>query len=547
MASFTSKKSCFAGRPLNLCRQKNRTFQIKTYRYTANSTVRYETFYEIHRFGKECFKEPNDMFSAVRIVARTSSEKIVIVEGINETSEILAKAVKSAVANEIDWIDHLNAFHYKYYNFAIMLLGINNDEYNEFFSFMIKDVRNITEILKAIATARTESDFGDLVISYSELWCAKLFKYACDQYHASKHEDIELRVAIMDTRDIVVVNHKKDVLHKSCDNKTLLWYSEQCEPHVIVATEHLAKTDYGKTTRIGNNAICAVLASIFQVSKVVLWTDHNGVYSADPSIVSDARCLEKISFEDARHLINLPINQEDSNDDNEVIISSIDMIYVRNMFNQNDKGTTIINEENIVLDTESTTLHPYVTGFSLTKNVDVIIIQFANIASKKTERLSNTCSILGEGGVEILMINGSSYDNRVNILVRSEDREKVNTIFETPHVQEQLNIQFYDLFEDCSIINAYGYIDACIVSCIIGNMASKSIYEIISLSLNDSSRLDIVVKTSHADDALRAAHYAYYDQYLPIIKSYDKEQTETEGYEGCDNEFGSEIDVEQYY
>ena len=58
-----------------------------------------------------------------------------------------------------------------------------------------------------------------------------------------------------------------------------------CAAQIIVATGFIAKTPTGQVTtlkRNGSDYSATILGALFQSSRITIWTDVDGVFSADP-------------------------------------------------------------------------------------------------------------------------------------------------------------------------------------------------------------------------------------------------------------------------
>lgn len=92
----------------------------------------------------------------------------------------------------------------------------------------------------------------------------------------------------MDTRDVLVVNptssNQVDPDYVESGRRLKKWYSDNpCD--TIVATGFIASTpDNIPTTlkRDGSDFSAAIMGALFRARRVTIWTDVDGVYSADP-------------------------------------------------------------------------------------------------------------------------------------------------------------------------------------------------------------------------------------------------------------------------
>eukprot|EP00889_Picochlorum_renovo_P003951 jgi/Picre1/30981/NNA_006339.t1 len=155
----------------------------------------------------------------------------------------------------------------------------------------------------------------------------------------------------MDARDVLVVSPTTDGLsvdvhYNKSDANLDAWCGKHGVPDVIIATGFIAKTPAGQVTtlkRNGSDYSATIMGALFRSGKITIWSDVDGVYSADPRVVSDAVCLDHLTYNEAWELsyfgaqvlhprttipamrFNIPIN-------------------TRNFFNRDAKGSEISRE-----------------------------------------------------------------------------------------------------------------------------------------------------------------------------------------------------------
>ncbi|MBD3164074.1 aspartate kinase [Candidatus Woesearchaeota archaeon] len=75
--------------------------------------------------------------------------------------------------------------------------------------------------------------------------------------------------------------------------------------HVPVITGFIGKTTAGEITTLtrgGSDYTASIIGSAIDAGEVQIWTDVDGVMSADPRVVKDARTVDKLSFDEAAEL-----------------------------------------------------------------------------------------------------------------------------------------------------------------------------------------------------------------------------------------------------
>jgi bifunctional aspartokinase / homoserine dehydrogenase 1 len=92
----------------------------------------------------------------------------------------------------------------------------------------------------------------------------------------------------MDTREVLVVKpsgcNQVDPDYLESEKRLLKWFSRQ-PAEIIVATGFIASTAENIPTtlkRDGSDFSAAIVGSLVRARQVTIWTDVDGVFSADP-------------------------------------------------------------------------------------------------------------------------------------------------------------------------------------------------------------------------------------------------------------------------
>ena len=81
------------------------------------------------------------------------------------------------------------------------------------------------------------------------------------------------------------------------------WISLSSKIYVI--TGFIASKEDGTPTNLGRNGSdysAAIFASLFNAQELIIWTDVDGVLSADPNKVKNARLISSLSYNEAMEL-----------------------------------------------------------------------------------------------------------------------------------------------------------------------------------------------------------------------------------------------------
>lgn len=93
----------------------------------------------------------------------------------------------------------------------------------------------------------------------------------------------------MDARDVLVVvpnsSNQVDPDFAESEKRLEKWFSQNSSAKVIIATGFIASTPENIPTtlkRDGSDFSAAIMGALFRSHQLTIWTDVDGVYSADP-------------------------------------------------------------------------------------------------------------------------------------------------------------------------------------------------------------------------------------------------------------------------
>lgn len=266
---------------------------------------------------------------------------------------------------------------------------------------------------------------------------------------------------------------------------------------VPVITGFIGKTEKGEITTLGRGGsdyTAAIIGSAIDAEEIQIWTDVDGIMSADPKIVNDARTLDKVSFDEASELAYFGAKVLHPKTILPAVKKNIPVL-VLNTFNPKGKGTVILDE----VDKTGTT----VKAITCKKNITLI-----NVDSKR---------MLGAYGFLARLFDVFyKYRQSVDVVATSEvsvsmslDNEKnLKDI-----VSELKGIADVDVFRNKAIICAVG--DGMrdtpgVLGKVFSAMGRNGIN--VEMVSQDASGINItfIVDGKDAERAVRVLHEEYY-------------------------------------
>jgi aspartate kinase len=183
---------------------------------------------------------------------------------------------------------------------------------------------------------------------------------------------------------------------------------------IPVVTGFIGATVEGTLTTLGRGGSdysATILGAALTASEVIIWTDVDGVLTADPRLVADARTLREISYNEAAELAYFGAKVLHPKTLRPVAEACIP-VWIRNSFQPEQRGTKI-----------TATGHPTARGvkaITAIKDVSLItvggrgIVGLPGVAAK-------TFAAAAEARANVLLISQSSSGNDICFIVDSTD------------------------------------------------------------------------------------------------------------------------------
>jgi aspartate kinase len=199
--------------------------------------------------------------------------------------------------------------------------------------------------------------------------------------------------------------------------------------------------------RGGSDYTASIIGSAVDADEIWIWTDVDGIMTADPKLVSNARTLPQISYVEAMEISYFGAKVIHPKTIEPAVIKGIP-VRVKNTFNPNGAGTTIVdtvtNDQNLV---------KAVTAVS---NVALITLSGAGMAGT-IGVAAQVFSKLASVGVNIIMISQGSSEPNISMLI---DEEHLSSALSALHsLKDEFNgnvIKEISCNEDVSAIAVVG-------------------------------------------------------------------------------------------
>jgi aspartokinase/homoserine dehydrogenase 1 len=186
---------------------------------------------------------------------------------------------------------------------------------------------------------------------------------------------------------------------------------------VPVVTGFIGATSEGLLTTLGRGGSdysATILGAALGVDEIIIWTDVDGVLTADPRLVPEARTIPEISYREAAELAYFGAKVLHPKTLKEVIPAAIP-VWIRNSFAPERPGTVITRE--------GRSIGGGVKALTAIRDVALISLGGPGIVGVP-DVVGRTFSTTAELRANVLLISQSSSQNDICFIVSSADAER---------------------------------------------------------------------------------------------------------------------------
>ena len=255
----------------------------------------------VHKFGGSSVADADCFRRVAAILAeRPAGRLAVVLSACKGVTDTLLDVVHAAAEGR-DTATALDALRRQHAEIAQELLpaaGANG--------FLLAFDQDLDALRAALATARAarraEQATLDVVAGYGELCSTRLFS----EFFAAQ----ALRpgaVRWFDARDVLVVEWGPLgplVQWEESRRRTVAALADGFDGTLVI-TGFVARDPAGRQTTLGRNGSdfsASIFGSLLEASEIHIWTDVDGVLSADPRSVPDAQVIDSLSYNEAMEL-----------------------------------------------------------------------------------------------------------------------------------------------------------------------------------------------------------------------------------------------------
>ncbi len=357
-----------------------------------------------HKFGGSSVANAERISRVVDILLGRAEQQVVVISAMQGVTDALINVMKQAATRDEAWTDGLLALEKRHIDTAKTLLADKAQPVLEKFKTEFASLRELLNAQSLVGAV--SNDLMDLVSGLGEVWSSTLVDAALRARSAQSRW--------LDAREVLIVE-KSDlgamVQWERCAANLKKYISEPSERTIV--TGFVARTSEGRITTLGRNGSDysgAIFAALFGAKELHIWSDVEGVLSADPRLVPEAVLIERLSYNEACELAYFgakvihPQTMAPAFERNIPIIA-------RSTFNPTHQGTRIGAEQDLSVPVKGVTTF---TGLAILNIEGAGMIGVPGTAER-------AFAALKQSGVSVVMISQGSSEHSICCVIRDAD------------------------------------------------------------------------------------------------------------------------------
>jgi aspartokinase/homoserine dehydrogenase 1 len=368
-----------------------------------------------------------------------------------------------------------------------------------------RDCHDLEGILNTVRLTRSASGaVRDLIVGYGELWSTRLFR----DYLAHRRQR-RGEIDWVDARQMLIVEWGPlgPAVQWAESRARLAALADGEGPRTLVITGFIASDREGVQTTLGRNGSdfsASIFGALLDAGEIVIWTDVDGVLSADPRRVPDARVIDSLSYSEAMELAYFGAKVIHPQTMAPAVGRRIP-IWIRNTFAPDSPGTLICAEPRSSMP---------VKGITSIEQVALVNVEGAGMIGVPgtAHRLFGA---LREASISVILISQGSSEHSICCAVPQAQAEGALRAVREAFARELADgqIQSVDIDRDLAILAVVGDGMAGIpgVSAKVFNALGTSGVNVRAIAQGASERnISVVVGGKDTTRALRAVHAGFY-------------------------------------
>jgi aspartokinase/homoserine dehydrogenase 1 len=458
----------------------------------------------VHKFGGSSVADADCFRRVANILETLAPGRLgVVLSACRGVTDGLLGLVARAEAQDEGWRADLDALRARHNTIAESLL--KPAAVQLYMAGFDRDRHDIEGILHTVKLTRSAAqNVRDLIAGYGEIWSTRLFR----EFFTERGKRPGA-VKWIDAREAVVVEWGPlgPAVQWDESRAKLRALVGDAFQGTLIITGFIASNRQGVQTTLGRNGSDfsgSIFGSLLDAREIHIWTDVDGVLSADPRRVPDAKVIDSLSYNEAMELAYFGAKVIHPQTMAPAVGRGIP-IWIRNTFAPGKPGSLICARPDSKLP---------VKGITSIENIAMVNVEGAGMIGVPgtAHRLFGA---LREEGISVILISQGSSEHSICCAIPGAEAERAARVVAAAFDREvkEGQIQSIQVDKDLAIIAVVGDGMAGLpgVSGQVFNALGSASVNVHAIAQGASERnISVVVDGKDATRALRAVHSGFY-------------------------------------
>ena len=383
------------------------------------------------KFGGTSVANAQNIQKVITIVNQKAKENklAVVVSALSGITDMLINASKKAAAKDEIYKTNIEEIKQKHFD-AISDL-VDNANQNQLLIKINSQINQLQTLLDGcFLLGELSPRTADAIASFGELLSSQIIATALQQTIPNSN--------FKDSRELIKTNSNfgKASVDFEVTNQLIADYFASNKSQVVVLPGFIASSEDGNTTTLGRGGsdyTAAIIANGVKASSLEIWTDVNGMFTANPKIVKQAQPIESISYQEAMELSHFGAKVLYPPTIQPVLKANIP-IWIKNTFEPEAYGTLISSNPDA-------NANP-IKGISHIDNIALLTLEGSGMigVAGSSKRLFE---VLSQNSINVVFITQASSEHSICIGIVNADSEKakvaIDKAFELEIAQNKID------------------------------------------------------------------------------------------------------------
>lgn len=382
---------------------------------------------KVLKFGGTSVANAQAILQVEKIIKKESSDHkiVVVVSALHGVTDQLIKAAELASVADQNYLHYLKNLEEKHLAMVKELFPVSGQ--SSWLSFVKKHFNDIEDLCNSIfILGEFTTRIKDKITSYGEFLSSNLI--------AARLESVGLDAVWINSADYIRTNTNYTNAKVDFDitERNLKHYFNNNQNQISIAPGFIASDENGNRTTLGRGGSdysASIFASVMDAEELQIWTDVSGMMTADPRLVSQAKVIPEISYQEAMELSHFGAKVLYPPTIQPVMAKNIDL-RIKNTFEAEASGT-LVTQHMQASDQEQQQI---AVGISNMNRIALLTLEGSGMVGVPgiSAKLFQCLSL---EKINVILITQSSSEHSITIAINEKE------VF---HAENAINLAFED-------------------------------------------------------------------------------------------------------